>query len=86
MLALGPQIAQPNGFRVLFRVTVQVMPSDALFEGTLEVDAWSKRGNMVGDVNRINRYGNQSHCISDRIIKLYCYCSDLLGRSLQNDA
>ncbi|XP_021941338.1 uncharacterized protein LOC110840547 isoform X2 [Zootermopsis nevadensis] len=86
MLALGPQVAQPKGFRVLYRVMVQVMPSDALLEGTLEVDAWSKRGNTVGDVNRINRYGNQSHCITDTIMQLYCYCTDLLGKRFQNDA
>ena len=78
LLSLGPQSARPQGFRVLYRVMIQVSPSDALFEGTLEMDAWSERGLVVGDVNRINRYGNQSHCISDRILKLYCFCSDLL--------
>lgn len=86
MLSLGLQVAQPKGLRVMYRVMVQVTPSNALFEGTLEVDAWSKRGSMVGDVNRINRYGNQSHCITDSIMQLYCYCTDLLGRSPQNDA
>ncbi|XP_069700320.1 uncharacterized protein [Periplaneta americana] len=84
MLALGPQVAQPRGFRVLYRVMVQVIPSQALFEGTLEVDAWSKAGHVVGDVNRINRYGNQSHCVTDRIVQLYCYCTDLLKESLQH--
>jgi hypothetical protein len=86
MLFLGAQVAQPKGFRVLYRVMVQVMPSKALFEGTLEADAWNRRGNIVGDVNRINRYGNQSHCISDKIVQLYCYCTDLLSGSHQNKA
>ena len=78
LLSLGPKVAKPQGFRVLYRVMVQVSPSDALFEGTLEIDAWSDRGNVVGDVNRINQYGNQSDCISDRTLKLYCFCTELL--------
>jgi hypothetical protein len=86
MLTLGPQVAQPRGFRVLYRVIVEVMPSKALFEGTVEVNAWSKQGNIVGDVNRINRYGNQPHCVTDSIIQLYCFCTDLLNGSLQSDA
>jgi hypothetical protein len=86
MLTLGPQVAQPKGFRVLYRVMVQVMPSKALFEGTIEVNAWSKQGNIVGDVNRINSYGNQPHCVTDSIVQLYCFCTDLLNGSLQTDA
>ncbi|PSN55945.1 hypothetical protein C0J52_00456 [Blattella germanica] len=80
LLSLGPQVAKPQGFRVLYRVMIQVSPSDALFEGTLEFDAWSERGRVVGDVNRINRYGKQSHCVNDRILQLYCFCSDLMKR------
>ncbi|KAJ9576012.1 hypothetical protein L9F63_007112, partial [Diploptera punctata] len=78
LLSLGPGVAKPQGFRVLYRITIQVYPSDAVFEGTLELDAWSEKGHVLGDVNRLNRYGNQSHCISDRILKLYCFCIDLL--------
>jgi len=85
MLSLGTHIAQPKGFRVLYRVIVQVMPSNAQFEGTVEADAWNRQGNIVGDVNRINRYGNQSHCVSDKLIQLYCYCTDLLGGTKQNE-
>jgi len=85
MLFLGAHIAQPKGFRVLYRVTVQVMPSNALFEGTVEANAWNRQGYIVGDVNRINRYGNQSHCVSDKIVQLYCYCTDLLGVTQQNE-
>ena len=85
ILSLGAHIAQPKGFRVLYRVMVQVMPSNALFEGTVEKDAWNKQGNIVGDVNRINRYGNQSHCVSDKIVQLYCYCTDLPGGTQQNE-
>jgi hypothetical protein len=85
MLLLEEYVTQPKGFRVLYRVTVQVMPSNALFEGALKVDAWSRQGNVVGDVNRINRYGNQSHCVSDKIVKMYCYCTDLLDQTENNE-
>ena len=86
---LGAQIVyigtQPKGFRVTYRIMVQVMPSNAQFEGNLQVYAWNRRGKVVGDVNRINRYGNQSHCVNDNIIRLYCYCTDLLGGTKQNE-
>jgi hypothetical protein len=85
MLTLGAQVARPRGFRVLYRVTVEVVPSKALFEGTVEVNAWSKQGNIVGDVNRVNRYGNQSYCVTDSIVQLYCFCTDLLNGILRND-
>jgi hypothetical protein len=41
---------------------VQVVPSKALFEGTVEVDAWSKQGNVVGDVNRIKSMESITLC------------------------
>lgn len=78
LLSQGPQVAKPQGFRVLYRITIQVSPSDGLFEGTLELDAWSKQGRVVGDVNRLNLYGKQSECVHDNILRLYCFCSALI--------
>ena len=77
LLSLGPQVAKPRDFRVLYRVTILVSPSDGVFEGTLELDAWSKQGRVVGDVNRLNLYGKQSQCVYDNTLRLYCYCSAL---------
>ncbi|PSN55946.1 hypothetical protein C0J52_00457 [Blattella germanica] len=78
LLSLGPQVAKPRDFRVLYRVTIQVSPSDGVFEGTLELDAWSVKGRTVGDVNRLNLYGKQSQCVHDNTLRLYCFCTDLM--------
>ncbi|XP_067001262.2 uncharacterized protein [Anabrus simplex] len=75
-------VVQPKGFVATYRVTVKVEPSGGLLEGTLERNAWRTSGKVVGEVSRINRYGNQSHCIQDKILKLYCYCTDLLQTKL----
>jgi hypothetical protein len=66
-------VAHYRDFAVHFRVTVRVKPSGALLEGTLKQDAWSE-ASVVGDVNRINRYGNQSSCVTNKLLKLYCFC------------
>jgi Protein of unknown function (DUF229) len=66
-------VAHYRDFAVHFRVTVRVRPSGGLLEGTLRQDAWSAP-DVVGDVNRINRYGNQSACVAHKLLKLYCFC------------
>jgi len=66
-------VAHYKDFAVHFRVTVRVKPSGGLLEGTLKEDAWTE-AKVVGDVNRINRYGNQSSCVTDKLLKLYCFC------------
>lgn len=62
-----------SGVRRL-RVTVEVDPSAAMFDGTLLV-----YGDMdirvLEDISRINRYGNQSACIEHEILRKYCYCA-----------
>ncbi|XP_059484649.1 uncharacterized protein LOC132202032 [Neocloeon triangulifer] len=66
-------VAHYRDFVVHFRVTIRALPSGALLEGTLRQDAWSDAV-VVGDVNRINRYGNQSTCVTHKLLKLYCFC------------
>lgn len=66
-------VARPNDLQVLTRVTVSVKPSGALLEGTLEQKALTGT-HLVGNVNRLNKYGNQSACVSDPALSLICYC------------
>ena len=30
------------------------------------------------EISRINKYGNQSHCVRDPSVTKFCYCNDLL--------
>ncbi|XP_046398824.1 uncharacterized protein LOC124165441 [Ischnura elegans] len=76
---LLPPSPIPNGFVVETRVSIQLSPGGSQFEGLLQKDAWSiDGGRVMGDVNRINKYGNQSHCTSDTFLKPFCFCEDLI--------
>ena len=62
---------------IFYQVTVQTSPSGALYEGT--VKHYSKLGSFVVDIkqiSRINKYGNQPHCVQDQHphLRPYCYC------------
>ncbi|CAC5408967.1 unnamed protein product [Mytilus coruscus] len=57
-----------------YQITVQTKPGDAVFEGTLRFDEKRKTYDLVGDVSRINKYGDQSHCIEQHHLKKLCYC------------
>jgi hypothetical protein len=56
-----------------FLVTFDTFPGGAVFEATV------RRSNgafhLKGDVSRITSYGNQSACVDDAELKLYCYCT-----------
>ncbi|CAG2110461.1 unnamed protein product, partial [Medioppia subpectinata] len=49
-------------------------PGKALFETVIKgVNGTAANMTIVGEISRINRYGNQSHCINDKILKNYCF-------------
>jgi len=55
-----------------FIVMFETIPGGARFEATV---LRSKRTfQLMGDVSRINTYGNQTECVDDAELKLYCYC------------
>ena len=74
-------------------LTIEVKPSDGILQAQitnkqLELKAKDKRKAkqydyhiVEGSIERINRYGDQSHCAGELVHehKLYCYCTDLLN-------
>ncbi|XP_071448112.1 uncharacterized protein [Hetaerina americana] len=78
-------------------VRMRTSPGGAIFEGTLArrtkgIDnslSSSKGSSNSGEENvgisRLNRYGNQSACIDDYHLKIFCYCKDKLGIDLTGD-
>ncbi|XP_034473440.1 uncharacterized protein LOC117780871 [Drosophila innubila] len=56
------------GLKVRFRT----QPGEGLFEGTATFSGNSLTLN--GPILRINRYGNQSYCVHNYKIEMYCYC------------
>ncbi|XP_046398818.1 uncharacterized protein LOC124165440 isoform X2 [Ischnura elegans] len=78
MLPSAP-IISPAGLVIETRVSVETSPGGAQLEAILKRDAWSENGgHVIGDVNRINKYGNQSFCVEDLMMKLYCFCDSSL--------
>ena len=58
---------------VRYVVRIETVPGPGIFQAT--ADRYNATAiNVIGDVNRMNAYGNQSHCVEDKILKLYCYC------------
>ena len=73
----------------LFTVQAVLEPGGGLFDATLRVDNSSllrlnhaesllpakvPHIHLIGDISRLNAYGNQSACIDDSILEKYCFC------------
>lgn len=55
-----------------YLVVVKTYPGDGVFEATLRntYGNWS----LKGTASRLNLYGNQSWCVENAHLKLYCFC------------
>lgn len=56
-----------------YKVQIRTIPGKARFEGTV-IDMGNTFA-LGGPVLRINRYGNQSHCVDNVRIEMYCNCA-----------
>ncbi|XP_071446730.1 uncharacterized protein [Hetaerina americana] len=83
LLLPSEPIISPTGLVLETRVSIETSPGGAQLEAILKSDAWSENGgHVIGEVNRINKYGNQSFCVEDLVMKLYCYCKSFLVQSV----
>ena len=66
-----------------YELLFHTLPGNGLFEVMVEYSDIAMPPDMtkmslVGDIARIDRYGNQSHCIQrNALLRQYCYCKDL---------
>lgn len=60
-----------------YHLTFTTVPGNAKLEATLTFH--NGEFELTSEVSRINRYGNQSHCIIDDVYRKYCYCKDLIA-------
>ncbi|KAI6236761.1 hypothetical protein M3Y95_00192500 [Aphelenchoides besseyi] len=65
---------QPRGFYLNYGVMIEVSPSAAMLEGIAVHSFADDTIQIKGDVNRINRYANQSACIREATLRKYCFC------------
>lgn len=56
-----------------YLVVVEATPGNGLFEATVDYKS-ANTLNLLGTINRINKYGNQSDCTKMRVLKAYCFC------------
>ncbi|XP_062621919.1 uncharacterized protein LOC134283483 [Saccostrea cucullata] len=58
-----------------YQIKIKTKPGDALFEATIFYDERFRFRRLDGDISRINKYSNQSSCISENheLLK-YCLC------------
>ena len=59
---------------VIYQLTIETKPGNALFEGTMRYDEYQDSFALAGDISRINAYGTQSECINSFKLKKFCYC------------
>ncbi|KAL7637228.1 UNVERIFIED_CONTAM: hypothetical protein RMT77_011940 [Armadillidium vulgare] len=61
---------------LFYEIQMSVFPGNALLEGIVKIrkDNNSYHLKVMGDVSRINAYGNQSLCIKDPKYVKYCIC------------
>ena len=50
------------------------LPGNAEFQAEIKRTAVGQKIKIIGQIIRINKYGNQSHCVIDSFIKNYCFC------------
>jgi len=61
-----------------YLMTIKVKQSYAIFESTVKLNKITDQISLVGEVSRINLYGNQSICIDNQFMRRYCFCKNLL--------
>lgn len=56
-----------------YKVVIETRPGNAKFFATSKLDAEGNRY-VLDNIERVNRYNNQSHCVNDDKLKPLCYC------------
>jgi len=72
-----------NKDTAFYQVLLLAKPGAAIFEATIKanLDLTAEKV-IVEGVSRVNKYGKQSHCISNHAFKPFCYCKYKLLKTL----
>ena len=64
---------------VFFQITMLTLPGEGRFEATVKVNTKTSKY-VISDreISRINKYGNQPHCVAAKLphLRPYCYCME----------
>lgn len=60
-----------------YLISFEVHPSNGQMEATVRCNdpECEDELQVIGEISRINRYGDQSNCINDAYLRKYCYCT-----------
>uniref|UniRef100_T1J7E8 Uncharacterized protein n=1 Tax=Strigamia maritima TaxID=126957 RepID=T1J7E8_STRMM len=68
-----------------YLITFEVSPSKGIFQGIALFNHMTDEYTIEKNIDRLNKYGNQSLCINDPHLRLFCYCSINLGNGNDTD-
>ena len=61
-------------------IVLTTRPGDAKFYATCSYNKVSETASVLGNIDRISRYGNQSHCMKVEHLRPFCLCNDMIGK------
>ncbi|KAH3863198.1 uncharacterized protein LOC127866464 [Dreissena polymorpha] len=63
-----------------YSVLFYTQPGSAYYEGLIDFTQFGSGDKMavIGEPARLNKYGNQSHCVANSELRTFCFCVDLL--------
>ncbi|KAG1659526.1 hypothetical protein GQR58_022528 [Nymphon striatum] len=56
----------------MVKIVLETSPGDGVLEGVVQIFDHDKH-ELIGNIERINRYGDQSICIKDKQLRAFCY-------------
>ena len=56
-----------------YLIVIETVPGHAIFEATYELNGESE-GMLIGDITRVNKFGHQADCITEKRLRRFCYC------------
>uniref|UniRef100_T1J7D3 Uncharacterized protein n=1 Tax=Strigamia maritima TaxID=126957 RepID=T1J7D3_STRMM len=69
-----------------YLITFEVSPSKGIFQGIALFNHMTNEYTIEKNIDRLNKYGNQSLCINDPHLRLFCYCSINLDKGNDTDS
>jgi len=61
-------------YAINYQVTLEVKPGGGIFQGVVLYNGKTEKYSVENDVDRLNLYGNHSHCVDLAKLKPVCYC------------
>ncbi|KAK7076302.1 hypothetical protein SK128_003802 [Halocaridina rubra] len=61
-----------------YLLQAKLLPGDVIIEATVRYNPQLQVFQLTGEMSRINKYGDTSHCLHHTILRKFCFCKDRL--------